>query len=335
MPMAGDNGRKLRGKKRRGSYTLAGSWWEWRLYTRLIVCLVLSALTVSTDADDKGKTVRQWLEKMALAAKGLNYDGTFVYRHGEQLETMRIIHRGKGEGEKERLVSLNGVAREVLRDKSKVTCIQPDRRAVVVEKSQGRGILPSIFGRSDHSYGEYYALALDGEERILGRSTQAISIRPGDEFRYGYRLWLDQTTGLLLKLELRGRDETPLEQILFTSLELPDRIPDALLAPTISGEGFTWHRRDKKRGESKPHNGTSAWQIGWLPAGYYITGHDINHMHKDRAQVEHMVYSDGLASLSIYIELSGPVGEHFTGFSRMGAINAFGAVTGRYQITVV
>ncbi len=297
--------------------------------------LLLLALALPAHGGDNGETARRWLEKMARAAKELNYDATFVYRHGEQLETMRIIHRAGRDGERERLVSLNGAAREVLRDASQVTCILPDRRSVVVERSHGNGILPSMLRRPSRGFAGHYTLALAGGERVAGRETRIISIKPADEFRYGYRLWLDRDTGLLLKSELRDREGTSLEQILFTSLELPEEIPDSLLEPGISGDGFTWHGRESKTTGQVAGKSAPIWQARWLPEGFALTSHGAGPMPSGRMPVEHMLFTDGLASFSIYIEPVGPDRERFTGFSRMGAINAFGAVLDKHQITVV
>ncbi len=290
---------------------------------------------MQAEAGNNGNTAGQWLEKMTRAARGLNYDATFVYRHGEQLETMRIIHRGRSDGEKERLVSLNGVAREILRDGTQVTCIQPDKRSVVVEKTHGKGIFPSVFRRPEHRFGGYYNVSMDGRERVVGRETQIIYIKPGDEFRYGYRLWLDRDTGLLLKSELQDSAGASLEQILFTSLKLPEVISDSLLEPAVSGDGFTWHRRDGHAMGPMAGNPASTWQPGWLPIGFALTSHGTGRLPATSMPVEHLLFTDGLASFSVYIEPSGPAREQFSGSSRMGAINAFGVVTDNHQITVV
>ncbi|HSS66086.1 MAG TPA: sigma-E factor regulatory protein RseB domain-containing protein, partial [Gammaproteobacteria bacterium] len=182
----------------------------------------------------------EWLEKMARAAQSLNYDGTFVYRNGDRMESMRIIHLATPAGERERMFSLTGAAREVLRDSEKVTCILPDNQSVVVKKSRPRSVTLRVFDPRE-GFARHYDLSSQPGERVAGRKTALIKVTPKDEYRYGYRLWLDRVTGLLLKSELVGDSGRALEQIVYTDIKLPATIPEELLEPAISGEGYTWY----------------------------------------------------------------------------------------------
>lgn len=74
----------------------------------------------------------------------------------------------------------------------------------------------------------------------MGRTVQVVAVDPRDEFRYGYRLWIDEKTAMPLKTELCDGDGKVIEQIVFASLSLPERIPDLAFSrnsPPMAGAG--------------------------------------------------------------------------------------------------
>ncbi len=276
---------------------------------------------------------RTWLKRMSEASKTLNYEGTFVYRQGAHIESVRIIHRADADGGKERLVSLNGVPREVLRDGTQVTCIMPDNHAVVVGSRRSKGRLAASFEAVDEALESYYSFSVGDSDRVAGRTTRIIRIEPRDEYRYGYELWLDEETGLLLKSALLDGKAKVLEQVLYTSMSMPDSIPDTMLEPETSGEGFTWYTSDGAKPDAQAIG--SDWAVAGLPAGFALKSSEQEPIPSSDAPVQHMVYSDGLASFSVYIERLTADKEPFVGISQMGAMSAFGKVSGEYQLTVV
>jgi len=300
-------------------------------------CAVIAALlsfgTVSiARAQD---TAEGWLERLGGAAKSLSYEGTFVYRHEGRMETMRIIHRGENEGEAERLITLTGAPREIIRDEQRVTCIFSDDRSVVVDQRQLSKPFSSIVPGDVPRLSRTYQLELEGPGRIAGRPAQQILIKPRDRLRYGYRLWADRESGLLLRSDLLDEQGEPIEQLMFTELRTPASIPAAALQPQLSGEGFTWYRDP-----AQPMDGSARkkpaprWQASDLPEGFELVTHEVRRIAGSAGPVEHMVYSDGLASVSVYIE-KGAGQSIFRGRSRMGAVHAFGRVVNDEQITVV
>lgn len=187
-------------------------------------------------ADDESLQVQTWLERTFRAAHTVNYDGTFIYSHNGQIDAMRIVHAATESGDRERLVSLSGPPREVLRDDDMVTCILPDDKSVVVGKARPNQQFPPSFPVRISRLADYYRFELAGVERVAGHEAQKLVIRPRDRFRYGYRLWMETGTGLLLKSELfDGQQHKPIEQFMFTQIRFLDEVPDALFEPTISG----------------------------------------------------------------------------------------------------
>lgn len=276
---------------------------------------------------------RDWLQRMVHAVKELNYEGIFVYAHGNQLEAMRIVHGADGDGEHERMISLNGAAREILRDDNVLTCILPDNRSVVVEKSRPKRFVPERLLDLDEGLNQLYEFRVQGSDRVAGRMARLVVIQPRDGFRYGYRLWLDEDSGMLLKSDLINTDGRILEQMMFTNLELRDRIDRQQLAPSISGKGFKWFR--PKENEAEPHKDAKEWKVTDLPKGFHMSMRAEHGMPMSRMPVEHLMYTDGLASVSVYIEHKGMVEDALNGPSRMGAVNAYGVLVAGHQATVV
>ena len=300
---------------------------RWFAATLLLGLAPLPALGSEPDE------ARAWLERMVEAVQGLAYEGRFVYIHGEHVEAMEIVHRRGDEGEQVRLVSLNGAAREILRDDDAVTCILPDSRTVLVEERRARSYLPEGLLRLREGLERHYEFVLAGEDRMTGRMAQVIAVQPRDAYRYGYRLWLDRETGMLLKSDLLDESGTAVEQMMFTSLELRQDIPAERLQPSTSGRGYEWLRVPARdAGTSTP---AQSWSVGSLPPGFRMAMRTEHGMATSRMPVEHLVYTDGLASVSVYVERSEDSSEMLDGPSRMGAVSAFGLEVDGHQVTVV
>lgn len=281
-----------------------------------------------------GGEAHVWLDRIAYATRELNYDGTFVYHNGDWMQSMRIIHRADADGGRERMVALTGAPREVLRDRSAVTCILPDDRSVIVGKSRPKGIAGSPSFEPHEGFTRNYDLHTRAGERVAGRQTQLVEVRPRDRYRYGYDLSVDVDSGLLLKSALRTADGAVLEQIEFTSLSTPAFIPDSLLEPSISSEGFTLYANPPT--DAAPvGDGQMHWQTTWLPDGFEMAESGSDLLPTSRRPVEQFVYSDGVASLSVFVERLDEAGDKLDGPSTMGAVNAFGLMIGEYQITAV
>ena len=307
---------------------------KWLLLASLVGVGPVFLQAASAAADATPNSAREWLDSMFRALQSLDYDGTFVYYHDGKLEAMRILHQASAGAEKERLVSLTGSAREVLRDDKVVTCIMPDNKSVMVGQSRPRQPFP-VVPEDLESLSPYYQLQDAGEDRVAGLMTRVIDIRPRDEYRYGYRFWIDTTNYMLLKYELSAVDGTAIEQVMFTGLRVGDRIPASALEPSLTGEGYNWYRQEGGGENPAVTAGQPDWTVKQLPAGFRMTAYQRKRLHQGSEHAEHMVFSDGLATVSVYVEKLMANSKAFTGLSSMGAMNAFGAVLDDYQVTVV
>src|SRR5581483_9652128 len=149
-------------------------------------------------AEEPGK----WLERMNQALTTRNYDGTFSHWQGGRVEMLRIIHRVRDGAVSERLVSLDGSGREFIRTGSNLACYLPDKRTVLVESRPAEESLLSGFPTINDQSASFYDLKEVAQTRLLGRDTHYITVMPKDEYRYGYRLWIDDKTAMPLKTQL-------------------------------------------------------------------------------------------------------------------------------------
>jgi sigma-E factor negative regulatory protein RseB len=295
--------------------------------TCLALALTGGATAVPADS------AHDWLLRINQAARTLNYDGTFVYQHNGRLETLRVVHRVDGNRTQERLVSLTGPAREIIRNDKEVLCYLPDEKSVMVEhrKAEDTGfprLLPERLAEVEQSY----TIQIGKTARISGRAAQHISIKPRDAYRYGYQFWADRDTGLLLQAELHDTDQQVIERFLFTQVSIGVPIPTKALQPETDIKDFSWHRTAL----AEPSGAAPAWQTQKLPPGFRLTSHRTRPGTARKTPVEHLVYSDGLATVSVFIEKFVPnETPEMKGLSHMGAVHAFGARHGDFQITAV
>lgn len=299
-----------------------------RLLTPLfMLCLVAPVAQAGEDA-------QAWLMKIDAAAREQNYDGVFVYQHGDKLETMRIIHRVDNGRVRERLVSLNGAPREIIRTDREVQCFLPDEKSVVVEhrKAETRGF-PSILPAELRDLDANYTIALGRRGRIVDREAQMVGIKPKDNYRYGYELWADRATGLLLRADLIGSDGKAIEQFLFTQITPNANISGDDLRPQFMRKDSVWHRA---RNMDDTESGPGSWVAKEIPPGFKLSTRIVRKMPTGQQPVEHLVYSDGLATVSVFVEKLGRKGrDRVNGPNRMGAVNAYVKVADEHRITVV
>jgi sigma-E factor negative regulatory protein RseB len=273
------------------------------------------------------------LDEMSKASRNLNYDGVFIYRRDSKMETMRIIHKAGEDGSYEKLTSLTGSAREVIRDKEQVKCIFPDDKKVVVDKSRTGKLVSSFLPSPVKTISDNYHFELAGEDRIAGMDTWVVNIRPNDKFRYGYQLWIEKQSRLLLKSELKNQLGVTLEQIMFTQLQVGNEIDDALLKPSVSGEDFTWVNNSTK--QKLEQGNKSKWEVTSMPDGFAMSNQEKETMGMSQMPIDHFVYSDGLAMVSIYIEKLEQKDDSKTGLSSFGGVNTYSTQVNDHQITAV
>jgi len=299
-----------------------------------LITVLLLTTSFSVNAEQiTSDTVREWLSRVTAAGKNLNYQGTFIYRHGNDMEAIRIIHKADDKGEHERMISLTGSAREIIRNNEFVTCISPESKSVVVDNKTPGTSLPSL-PKELSKLDAYYDFKFEGYERVASRQARRVFIKPQDHFRYGYRIWIDDAFELLLRTELLDTQGNAVEQIMFTDIKLFESIDDKLLEPNISGKEYNWVT-DEETPHDVPMPVDTRWSVKGKPKGFMLEHHNMHRLPETNLPVEHLVYTDGLAWVSVYIEKLASESELLEGASSMGAVNAFGRIMGQYHITAV
>ncbi|EDY85809.1 MucB/RseB [gamma proteobacterium HTCC5015] len=294
--------------------------------------LALLFAPLSLNADDASPV--EWLKGMCDAMQNQSYTGTFVYLHGNSMESMRVVRRHTDAGSDEKLVSLNGEPREILRRNNVVTQILPKLGVVTVNKARVRSQLPLSVPMEIDGIERYYQLSLEGVERVAGRRCQVLSLKPRDSYRYGHRLWIDESSRLLIKSDLLDTQGDVLEQIMYTELEVSPQLTDAMFEPEFDTAGLK--RRELGHADQQQLlMSDHQWRVSRAPQGFMLTTHERRGA-SESAAVEHMVYSDGMATVSVFVEpLAKGENMPVEGHSRMGALNAYGRVQGSHKVVVV
>ncbi len=315
-----------------------------RLAWMLSVALCLMAAGPATAGDSP----RDWLGRMAHALEYLNYEGTLIQLEGQEPAVMRIVHRVEQGVPTERITALDGVGREIIRKGEIVTCILPDQRVVLVENRDGDGRnaspLQRQFGGDVDLDDRYYRLTIATGGKLLGRDTHVVSVSPTDSYRYGYRLWLDHATALPLKIQVTAEDDTVVEQLLFSDISLPAHIAESAVQPTMATESYTRHRSTTTTTRSKRAEPAEAgWTISHLPPGFELRAVRTQRrlapaqagVPEATEAMQQLVYSDGVTSVSVFVEAGVAVAERAEGTSKIGAANAYTTMAADYLVTAM
>lgn len=303
---------------------------------RVLPCktlLLMISISISSNVlgNEPGQA-REWLERMTTAMSQMSYQGTFVYVRGGVVETMRITHVTDETGVRERLYSTSGPHREVIRDKKGVRCVLQDSASVVEDQVVASSYFPELPSSVIDGDSSGYRLRSGGEARIAGHKARRVTISPKDNFRYGYDFWLEEQTGLLLQWVLFDVGRKPVAKLMFTDFVIGSAVDKSELESGASDEDFvemkTYSLQNTVVTRSNPR-----WQPANLPPGFKLTSNS----RKSGAEgvYEHMVYSDGLAAVSVYVEQQGIESAVKTGVSQLGTTNAYTRKQGDLQITVI
>jgi len=278
------------------------------------------------------------LRRMSLAIEDLSYQGVLVHVHGGDSVVLDIAHRVQGGKVTERIKARNG-EREIIRNGNEVQCIFPDQRTVWIEERDGFGDvsipLVSNLLASGVVDGSLYHLALNGSERVAKRETRGIAIRPKDGFRYGYTIALDKATAMPLKTQLVDENGAVLETVLFTEISLPAQVPDDALRPSVDITAFARRRMAETLQPRDIGRSRAGWSSRDLPPGFRLLARPAALVSGPGPLGAHTVYSDGLATVSLFVEPAVAASEQAEGLSVVGAANAFTVVLGGYMVTAV
>jgi sigma-E factor negative regulatory protein RseB len=324
------------------------------------------------------------LKRMSDADHNQNYQGTFILRKSDNLSTLQVTHGVDENGDWENLQSLSGESKNIYKQNRQVVSVYPERQIVTVRNtSDNHSLHPRLPANLDQ-LGLFYKMERIGDDRIANHQAVVVDLLPIDQYRYGYRYWVDKNTGMLLRCDVYDEEKSIIEQMMFTSLDYLSEPP----TKTFDLKQFDHFKQQyaaqldrTESGQAGQSNEKIQWAVNRLPKGFMLTQSIVrNSQAKSLSQPQsqptqlaaqktsqavtipqssvstqstenavvaemvlpaqqtellHMVYSDGLASVSVFIEINRGDQNHLQGASSMGSVNAYGNSLGDYFITVV
>ena len=298
--------------------------------------LILLSLTVTTAfADPILVDEADWLKTMATAAHRVNYSGVYVYQSGGRVEMSRITHVSDAAGEHERLEGIGGDKRELIRDNDQVW-LYSDGHKVRLAKGQTRRAFPALLPEQISILKQNYSVTNAEEDDVAGYHAHAVVFLPRDNLRYARKMWADSNTGLLLKAVVLNDRGYIIEQYAFMQLNIGDNIdrkwivPDKSSAAEVAQE---LHLSPLPKVELLEE--PCGWQVDALPPGFKKIIEMRRPFHGNKEHVIQMVFSDGLAGISVFIEKAQEASYIHSGLSGQGAAHVYNRVVGDSLVTVV
>lgn len=274
-----------------------------------------------------------WLQAIQEAARRQSFSGTIVYQRGDEVHASRVIQAFDGTETRERVLTLDGQQREFIRQGDEVQCLYPQLHRVVFEHGAARSF-PAFAEPLPADVLAHYELRRVGAERVAGNACDVVELVPRDHLRYGYRLWVEPHSNLLFKAQTLNEQGAVLEQIAFTDVRVGEPVDPAQLKPSWSTVGWTVERQTSQATELR--------EQGWSvtpPSGFRRLAEVIRRLagvgNPNPHPTLQAVYSDGLATVSVFIEPGAPLIGEAEESQRRGPMTAFSRQVGDARVTVV
>jgi sigma-E factor negative regulatory protein RseB len=297
----------------------------------IVFCGLLAAANVCAG---ESRVSPDWLKIVAFAAHQTNYSGVFVYQYDDNVKTSRITHVVEPDSEYERLESLDGPKREIIRHHGQVWNYV-NHKMVQMDSQSGRGSFPSLLPGQLSALSENYQVKEMGMERVAGYSAQVILLQPKDSLRYTHKIWVHSDSGLLLKAAVLGDKNQMVEQYTFTQLQIGGKIDRSWVkrgASAVSRDAGLPKPSERAKGTTPVNSG---WVVDALPAGFKKTMEVQRPSHDRHVPMTQLVFSDGLSAISVFIEIADADEDDADGLSSRGAMNLYRKVMGLHLVTVV
>ena len=276
------------------------------------------------------------MRKIQSAAQALNYSGTFIYQQANQVRTSRITHILDGKNEVEKLEVLDGKPREYIRTNEEIISYVPESKTLLVEKRVTKDVFPAILAAGPSELGEFYEIRKAETGRVAGFDCQAVLLEPKDNLRYGYKLWAEKSSGLLLRAQTLDEKGEVVEQIAFAQVSIGNVDRNRVKPSFANTRG--WHVENASMSQINSSN----WSVRSVPPGFKkireirrllsdVSGRDA--AHAPSREVTQIVFSDGLAAISVFIEPS--TYSRTEGSLQQGAMNIIGKRQGDFWLTIV
>ncbi|MDB5865341.1 MAG: hypothetical protein JWO70_3147 [Betaproteobacteria bacterium] len=279
-----------------------------------------------------------WLKKMATASRQQNYSGTIFYQHGNSVETSRVTHFvNAAGGEFEKLETLDGPAREVIRSNDQVICYLPNAKTVLIEeRNRSARNFPALIPESLHGINENYKIRTEGIDRVAGYDCQWIALEPRDNLRYGRRFCAELGSSLPLRAQTMNEKNEPIESFAFTQLTLGGQFSRERVKSKYAekSRAQNWRVDRSAFSMAQPTPADTGWVLTKAMPGFKKLMEAKRSLGGRTGAVSQIVLSDGLAAVSIFIEpMVQP--QPAQAASHQGAVNIFKRVQGNHVVTVL
>ena len=281
------------------------------------------------------RSINDWLLRIHDAAQKRAYIGTYVVSSGGAMSSAKIWHVCEGNQQMERVETLTGAPRSIFRHNDKVVTFMPEQKIVRTEKRELTGVFPELLQSADSRVADFYKVKPEGVDRVAGLETDVVALIPKDSMRFGYRVWTEQKRGLVVKLQTLDTEGRVLEQAAFSELQMDAPVKmEKLLQMMGKVDGY--------KAEHAVLVKTTASAEGWVlktpvagfrPMSCYKRPTSSGLALQDEPL--QWIFSDGLASVSIFLEpFDRQRHENESGMS-MGATQTMTKQLGAYWLTVM
>ena len=286
-----------------------------KIWLALVCCLTLFTASAQDQAD--------WLRRMEQAARTISYRGDFVFVRGDQMRQMRVVHLVDGDGVHQRVFSLDGPATETLLGggQRKHAAVNNYGRLAETDNLPFTTLLPQRL----QALNNLYQISLGGIERVAEHQAQVIHVEPEDGYRFGFRLWSELGSGLLLRAQMRDAAGQVVEQFSFSSVDL-----DATGGPVPP----TKVKQLQPQAMATKTGHLTHWRVAKIPRGFALQSMQ-RYAGQRQEKVDHLLFSDGLATVSVFIE---PLQDGFELANQAintGVVNALTGTVLDNQVTVM
>lgn len=266
--------------------------------------------------------VSEWLLRLHSASRGLAYIGTFVVSAGDTMSSARIWHVCDGESQMERVESLSGEPRSTFRRDDQVITFLPESKLALSEKRESLGRFPDLLTAVDSPIGQFYAARSVGTERVAGFDADVVLLTPRDEARFGYRIWSEKKSGLVVKLQILDVDGHLLEQAAFSELQMDAPVNAIKIAKMMENtDGYQVRKAELVKTTAAAQGWTLKSTVaGFLPTSCYVRPSPASRGSRSSGSMQ-WVFSDGLASISLFVEPVDKRRHALEGVTSMGATN--------------
>ena len=273
------------------------------------------------------------LQRAAQASRQVNYEGTYVHTNGERTSTVRVSHVNAGGEEHERIQPLDGAAIEIVRRNDEMFCRFPDAKTVRLDPRITARFFPGILGATAESIAASYEVKLGNTERVLGYECQWIRLEPRDALRYSQRICSEIGTGLILRARTLNEQKVVIEHYSFTDLKLGQQVANHDLKSIFRARNRQWFSDGQQRDEVA--SADTGWTVASLPAGFRKVT-ELKRTLPGRAQpVSQLVLTDGLASVSVFVEPNVTPGRVAESSSEDGTTTFYVRPMGENLVTVL